>query len=96
MTGAPGEMTCAVMGCHSTSAVNSGPGTLTLTANNTYTNGTVISNGVLAISDAGLLGTSSSIEVKSGATLDASAAGLTLAARALARQGRYRQEGCQA
>jgi T5SS/PEP-CTERM-associated repeat protein/autotransporter-associated beta strand protein len=49
-----------------------GAGLLTLTANNTYTGGTTITAGILALSSTGTLA-SSTIDVGSGATFDVSA-----------------------
>lgn len=67
--------------------IKTGAGTMLVTDAATYTGSTVITNGVLAISGATLLNTSSSIDVGAGATLDASAAGLTLAAQTLKGSG---------
>jgi hypothetical protein len=39
-TGAPGESTCATSGCHGTSALNAGAGSLTIDAPNPYVPGT--------------------------------------------------------
>ena len=49
-----------------------GGGTETLTGANAYSGSTVVSNGVLALSGAGTIATSSSISIMSGATLDLS------------------------
>jgi len=48
-------------------------GTLTLSAPNTYTGNTTISNGTLALSGSGAIGNSANIKVNAGATLDVSA-----------------------
>ena len=50
--------------------VKRGAGTLTLTGANTYTGGTVVEGGVLALSGAGTLGTGSSLSVAGGAVCD--------------------------
>jgi autotransporter-associated beta strand protein len=50
-----------------------GNGTLALAAANTYTNGTTISNGVLAVIGAGSIAGSKNVDVTSGAQLDVSA-----------------------
>ena len=59
--------------------VKAGAGTLTLSGANSFTGDTTISNGVLALGAGGSLA-STNINVISGATLDVSAAGLTLGA----------------
>jgi autotransporter-associated beta strand protein len=50
--------------------VKRGLGTLTLTGANTYTGGTVVEGGVLALSGTGTLGTGSSLSVAGGAICD--------------------------
>lgn len=55
--------------------VKAGSGKMLVTDVATYTGYTVVSNGVLALSGAGSLATSSSFTINSGATLDASAIG---------------------
>ncbi|NWK56516.1 autotransporter-associated beta strand repeat-containing protein [Verrucomicrobiaceae bacterium N1E253] len=50
-----------------------GAGTLTLTAANDYTGATTVTEGVLALTGAGAIGSSSSVTIQSGATLDVSA-----------------------
>jgi autotransporter-associated beta strand protein len=57
-----------------------GAGTLFLTANNTYTGGTLISGGTLALTNSGSIAGSSAITVGSGANLDVSAVSFTLGA----------------
>jgi fibronectin-binding autotransporter adhesin len=52
------------------SLLKTGVGTLTLTGLNTYGGDTVVSNGVVVVSGAGRLGTSQSVVVKNGASLD--------------------------
>jgi autotransporter-associated beta strand protein len=52
------------------SLVKAGAGTLTLTGSNTYGGDSVLSNGVVVVSGAGRLGTSRSVTVKNGATLE--------------------------
>ena len=49
-----------------------GTGTLTLTATNTYTGPTTVSNGVLALTDTTLITNSSAFDILAGATLDVS------------------------
>jgi autotransporter-associated beta strand protein len=51
-----------------------GTGTLTLSGANTYPGNTVVSNGTLALSGAGSIASSATINVNSGATFDVSAA----------------------
>lgn len=59
--------------------VKSGAGTWTLTGANTYTGITNVTAGTLAIGTGGSISTSPVVNVATGATLDATAAGLTLA-----------------
>ena len=49
-----------------------GSGTLTLTANNTYTGNTTVSAAKLALSGSGAIGSSAAITLAAGTTLDAS------------------------
>jgi autotransporter-associated beta strand protein len=49
-----------------------GTGTLTLTGTNTYSGSTTVSNGVLALSDGGMIGASPTLNVVSNTVLDAS------------------------
>lgn len=61
------------------SLVQAGTGTLILGTNETYSGGTTVSNGVLALSAAGSISNTTFITVDAGAVFDASAAGgLTL------------------
>ena len=70
------------------SLIKTGAGKMLVTDAATYTGSTVISNGVLALSGAGSLASSSSLFVNSGATLDASAIGtITLGAQTLKGSG---------
>lgn len=55
-----------------------GSDTLTLSAANTYTGGTVVSNGTLALTGVGSINASSSISVHTSSTLDVSAANAQL------------------
>jgi autotransporter-associated beta strand protein len=57
-----------------------GAGTLFLTASNTYTGGTIISGGTLALTNGGSIASSAAITVGSGANLDISAVSFTLGA----------------
>lgn len=59
---------------------SSGVGALTLGGVNTYTGGTVVSNGTLALGVAGSIASSAGVEVRSNATFDVSAVSFTLGA----------------
>ena len=56
-----------------TKLTHAGPGTLTLTGNNTYTGTTTISNGTLALGASGSIVNSASILIATGATFNVSA-----------------------
>jgi len=59
-------------GTSPTAVVKLGAGTLTLSGANTYSSTTVVSNGVLALTGSGNIGSSSSITIVSGAAIDVS------------------------
>ena len=67
--------------------IKTGAGTMLVTDVATYSGLTTISNGVLAIGTTGSIASSPSIIVGSGATLDVSAAGMTLGAQTLTGSG---------
>jgi autotransporter-associated beta strand protein len=70
--------------------VKRGAGTLTLTGANTYTGGTVVEGGILALSGTGTLGTGSSLSVAGGAVCDLGGAACAVAdvtASGLVRNG---------
>ncbi len=57
------------------SVMQSGPGLLTLTGNNTYTGQTTVSSGTLALGAGGSISQSTSIQLATGTTLDVTALG---------------------
>jgi autotransporter-associated beta strand protein len=63
------------------SLVKSGPATLTLSGNNTYSGATTISTGTLALGSGGTLATTSPISITPGAVLDVTATSFTLGAQ---------------
>jgi autotransporter-associated beta strand protein len=75
-----GQITDGVNNTIKTALAKIGPGTLTLSGANTFTGGTAINAGTLALTGSGTLG-SNSINVASGATLDTT--GLTAGGLAL-------------
>ena len=70
------------------SLAKTGTGTWTLNANNTYTGGTFITNGVLKLGASGSVPNTAMIHLESGATFDASAvSGITLGSQTLLGKG---------
>ena len=60
------------------SLTKTGNGILTLNAANTYTSNTIVNGGTLAVGATGSIGNTTNVLIAGGATLDVSAAGLTL------------------
>ncbi len=69
---------CNAIGATGGSLVKAGAGTLTLSGTNTYTGGTVLNAGTLAVGSNAALGTGT-LTIANGATLQAAVAGLSLA-----------------